>query len=61
MSCQKCSVKFGLMIEDDLGTLCAKCHPAAISNMLDPNECFEKLVKHSNFNKVSRTIFNGGE
>lgn len=58
MSCQKCSAKFGITIEDELGTLCAKCHPTIISNPLDPNEWFEKFVQHLKFNKVARTIFN---
>jgi len=35
--CDKCEQTLGVFIEDDLGTLCQKCHPQFM-NPCDPKE-----------------------
>lgn len=58
MSCQKCGVKLGLMIEeDDKDTLCVKCHPTVISNILSSKENFEKIKNWDMFQRIRNMKF----
>lgn len=54
--CQKCNVQLGIMIEDELGTLCIVCHPTAIGTGLKQWEILEKL-KNVDFKNVRETIY----
>ncbi len=57
MACNKCGAKLGLMIEEDgKDTLCIKCHPTAISNLLSPSKNFEK-IKDWDFPRVRAIKF----
>jgi|HubBroStandDraft_2_1064218.scaffolds.fasta_scaffold16400_2 hypothetical protein len=54
--CKKCGKKFGLMIEEDDEIMCINCHPTAISNLLSPNEIFQKIQHMNIFKSFKRTI-----
>jgi len=41
--CEKCNFHIGIMIEDELGTLCIACHPTAFGDGLRQIEILEKL------------------
>jgi hypothetical protein len=49
--CQKCNVQLGIMIEDELGTLCIACHPTAFNFGLKKHEILENL-KNVDFKNV---------
>lgn len=56
MTCQKCNVQLGVMIEDDLGTLCIVCHPTAINTGLEQQEILNKL-QNIDFKNVAERVY----
>lgn len=57
MSCKKCGIKLGLMIEDENGILCVECHPTSLSNLLSPQQNLNKLEKLDIFSNLANIKF----
>lgn len=49
--CSKCKIKYGIIIDDELGKNCVHCHPYAISSFSSPQEILDK-IEHLDFNHV---------